>query len=319
MRNSLFSKDGVVTLDVVNDFAKNNPKELILLCEEYYQNQVDTAVSNVINKNGADIVLLAGPSGSGKTTTAKKLSEGFIKNGKHAVYISLDDFFVNREDLPKLANGKTDFESVNTLDIKEIRNCFLNLLSGKEAVVPSFDFVSGKRDVNKAQKIKIEKNDIVIVEGLHALNPQLTDGISLDNSGFYKLFVNPESQISLVGGKPVLKRRSLRLMRRMIRDYYFRGSTPSNTLNMWQGVCDEENKSIIPFKSTADFLIDTAHFYEPCVYHNYLLPIINKEKAENKHHEEILNSLAEKLELFYDLEMTIIPKNSMIREFVGKA
>lgn len=318
MKNILFNELGLLTADKVNSLAKSNFEMLVSLCENYYAEQIEKIANLLISDNRYKIVLLAGPSGSGKTTTARKISEKIIDGGKNAVYVSLDDFFLNREDLPKLPNGETDFESVNTLDIAEIRKCFGLLLSGKQASIPFFDFITGKRDPEKAKVLETGENDIVIVEGLHAINPELTRGIEeFGDKGFYKLFVNPLSQICAEDGTAILKRRNLRLMRRMIRDYYFRGSSVENTLNMWQGVCSEEIKNIIPFKDTADCIVDTTHFYEPCIYHHFLLPILEKSKVTLPEHKKMLDELKAKLEVFYDAPMGIVPKNSMIREFIG--
>lgn len=318
MKNILFNQNGIVTADNVNFLAENDLVNFVSACEEYYVGQIEKIASLLLSDNRYKIVLLAGPSGSGKTTTARKLSEKIIEGGKNAVYVSLDDFFLNREDLPKLENGETDFESVNTLDIAEIRKCFGLLLSGEKTAIPYFDFLTGKRDPQKARVLETDENDIVIVEGLHAINPELTHGIeALGNKGFYKLFVNPLSQICAEDGSAILKRRNLRLMRRMIRDYYFRGSSVENTLNMWQGVCNEEIKTIIPFKDTADCIVDTTHFYEPCIYHHFLLPILEKSSVTLPEHKKTLEELIAKLEIFYDAPSDIVPKNSMIREFIG--
>ena len=317
MKNILFNENGIVTDNIVNELAENDVSKLVSVCEKRYDDQLESVCKTLMDNENYKIVLLAGPSGSGKTTTAGKLAEKIKREGKNAVYISLDDFFLNREDLPRLPNGETDFESVYTLDIKEIHKCFSLLLSGKEALVPYFDFTSGKRQYEKGQKIILGDRDVVIVEGLHAINPELTNGIeAFDGKGFYKL--NPDSQIYTENGEPILKRRTLRMMRRMIRDYLFRGSSLENTLNMWQGVCREEIKTIIPFKDSADFVVDTTHFYEPCIYHHYLIPIIEKSEVENPEHARTLKDLAAKLDLFYDAPNDIVPENSMIREFIGK-
>ncbi len=318
MNNILFNENGQVTAAKVNKLAQKNVQKLVELCEGYYDGQLCDTADFLVSNPKYKIVLIAGPSGSGKTTTARKLSEKIIAAGKNAVYISLDDFFLDRDDLPKLENGETDFESVNTLDIDEIRKCFSRLLSGEIATIPYFDFVSGKREAARARNIETDENDIIIVEGLHAINPQLTSGVeAFGDKCFYKLFVNPSSQIHSDNGDKILKRRNLRLMRRMIRDYFFRGSSLENTLNMWEGVCREEIKSIIPYKDTADCIIDTTHFYEPCIYHHYLLPIIEKSDSFKEEHAKILSELSDKLEIFYDAPASVVPLNSMIREFIG--
>ena len=318
MKSILFNEKGIVTVDKVNSLAQNDLKGLISLCEDYYNGQIEKIANLLIGDNSYKIVLLAGPSGSGKTTTARKLSEKLILGGKNAVYVSLDDFFLNREDLPILENGETDFESVNTLDIAEIRKCFSLLLSGEKTTIPHFDFITGKRDPDAAKLLETGENDIVIVEGLHAINPELTQGIdAFGNKGFYKLFVNPLSQICSEDGTAVLKRRNLRLMRRMIRDYYFRGSSVENTLNMWQGVCSEEIKNIIPFKDTADCIVDTTHFYEPCIYHHYVLPILDNSEVTSDEHKKMLKELRQNRDVFYDAPADIVPIDSMIREFIG--
>jgi len=318
LNNILFNQDGIVTEKAVNKLAESSISDFVALCEKRYDDQLEKVSNRLVSSKRYKIVLLAGPSGSGKTTTARKLSEKIREGGKNAVYISLDDFFLDRDKLPKLPNGETDFESVYTLDIDEIRKCFSLLLSGERAFIPHFDFASGKRQPEKADAFVAGENDIIIVEGLHAINPELTNGIdAFGGKGFYKLFVNPDSQIYSEDGTPILKRRSLRMMRRMIRDYFFRGSSLENTLNMWEGVCREEIKTIIPFKDTADTVIDTTHFYEPCIYHHYLLPIMEKSKVANPKHAETLKDLAARLDLFYDAPSEVVPADSMIREFIG--
>ena len=319
MKNILFSENVVVTDKMINDFAENSLAEFVAACEKRYDDQISRLANLLVASKEYKIVLLAGPSGSGKTTTARKLSEKIIAGGKNALYVSLDDFFLNREDLPKLPSGETDFESVYTLDIEEIRKCFSLLLSGKKASIPYFDFLEGRRDPDRARDFTAGENDIIIVEGLHAINPELTNGIdAFGGKGFYKLFVNPDSQIYKEDGTKALKRRTLRMMRRMIRDYFFRGSSLENTLNMWEGVCREEIKTIIPFKYSADTVVDTTHFYEPCIYHHYLIPIIKKSQISNPKHAQTLAELTACLDVFYDAPSEIVPENSMIREFIGE-
>jgi uridine kinase len=304
---------------MINDFAKNSLAEFVAACEKRYDDQISRLANLLIASKEYRIVLLAGPSGSGKTTTARKLSEKIIAGGKNALYVSLDDFFLNREDLPKLPSGETDFESVYTLDIEEIRKCFSLLLSGKKASIPYFDFLEGRRDPERARDFTAGENDIIIVEGLHAINPELTNGIdAFGGKGFYKLFVNPDRQIYKEDGTTALKRRSLRMIRRMIRDYYFRGSSLENTLNMWEGVYREEIKSIVPLKPFADIVVDTTHFYEPCIYHHYLLPILEKTEFTNEEHAKTMKSVVEMLRDFYDAPASVIPKDSLLREFVGE-
>lgn len=319
MKNITFSKSENVTLEKINYLAKENISEFVLGCEKYYDNQLNEVINRIMGCEYCKIILLAGPSGSGKTTTANKLTEKLKEKGKNALFISLDDFFLNREDLPILENGETDFESVNTLDISEIRKCFGLLLSGKKANIPYFDFKSGKRDNSKSREICIGENDIIIVEGLHAINPQLTDGIdAFDGKGFFKLFVNPGMQIFNEKGEIVLRKRQIRLIRRMIRDYLFRGSSVENTLNMWEGVNREEMKSIIPFMPTADYVVNTIHYYEPCIYHHYLLPILKESKVTDDKHKKTVSELVKSLDLFYEAELSVVPHNSMIREFIGE-
>ncbi len=320
MKNIIFNTDVNVTDNVINELSKNSLSDFVLACEKRYDEQLCRLANLFVGSKEYKIVLLAGPSGSGKTTTARKLTEKIKEGGKNALYVSLDDFFLNRENLPKLPNGETDFESVYTLDIAEIRKCFSLLLSGKEAFIPHFDFLAGKRAPDKARSFTAGENDIIIVEGLHAINPELTNGIdAFGGKGFYKLFVNPDSQIYREDGTKALKRRTLRMIRRMIRDYYFRGSSIENTLNMWEGVCREEIQNIIPFKDSADTVIDTTHFYEPCIYHHYLLPIIKESKVTREEHKQKIKELISCLDGFYDAPCEVVPKDSMIREFIGEA
>ena len=318
MSSILFNGRGQVTEKVINTLAKNNPAELIAGSEDYYNTQLFDICQRIVKSEDIRIILISGPSGSGKTTTAQKLSRCLAAGGRNAVCLSLDDFFYNRDALPRLTNGETDFESVNTLDIPEIRRCFVRLLAGEPAVIPYFDFVTGKRIAEKQREIACEEKDLIILEGLHGLNPLLTDGIETQGRGFLKIYVNPMSQIVSESGKPVLRRRSLRLMRRMIRDYQFRGSSPENTLRMWDGVCREEIKTIADYCARADFILDTTHFYEPCIYHHFLPTMIAENPVSTPQYRETLQGLLQKLDDFENLPLERVPEQSMIREFIGE-
>ena len=249
-------------IEYINMEAKNDPMGLILRTEERYKRIVETTVEDCLERaDGRLVIMLAGPSASGKTTTAHKLKDCFRAHGVDCHVISLDDFYLNREDIPGYSEGEPDYETVYALDLKLIDSCLESLLSGEETYVPSFNFEKGCRD-DEANYFRLGERDVVIVEGLHALNPIVTE--NLPEEFLYKIYISVSSRIYNEESEDIiLNKRNLRFIRRLIRDYKFRASSVDNTYKMWDSVRMGEDKYLFAFKDYADLRINTIHILIP--------------------------------------------------------
>ena len=305
------SKKIKVDIESVNKMAEADAAELVQKSEEDYIAGVCKTAKYLESHRRYKVALISGPSGSGKTTTAMKLAEELEEIGMHAVTVSLDNFFKNREDVPLLPNRRNDYESINTVDVDCFNRCISKLLETKHAKFPLFNFVKGVREEDVID-IKSNGDSVIIIEGIHALNPVITKGHSDD---FLKLYVCPEEEF-YNGKERVLSSRNLRLIRRTIRDHKFRGSSAENTFNMWVEVCVGEEKNVIPYKPEADIVLNTVHLYEPLIYSDYLLPIL-KEIGEKSEFYPKAQELIVILSQFSKLSPEQIPNDSMLREFIG--
>ncbi len=304
---------GRISLERNNRLAEEEPQRFVEESERAYQSQLETIASHIReNREQCRIVLLAGPSASGKTTTASKLRKQLEKLGIQSVYVSLDNFFLNRDEVPLLPDGMKDLESIRALDLDCLNRFFSDLLQTNRASIPIFDFNTGCRS-EKTVALEIDRNSVVIIEGIHALNPVITEGHY--NGSFCKLYISPKSEYESEG-KIVLNSRNTRLIRRMVRDFQFRGASPEHTMQMWKHVVEGEDLYIRPFRTTADFWIDSFHAYEPMIFHHFLLPILDGTGADSPYHAKFVQ-LREILDLFYDMEKSAVPADSLLREFIG--
>ncbi|MBR5496208.1 MAG: hypothetical protein IKV58_02345 [Oscillospiraceae bacterium] len=307
-------KKGVnIEIERVNQKAKADLNTMICENEKFYKDQLDKIAEHIMsNKDKIKMVLLAGPSGSGKTTTSNKLCDLLGKYGIKAFTISLDDFFKNRENLPVLPNGKPDYESLATLDVDEITRCFGEILSSGESDLPMFDFVAGKRTQNR-KNVSVKNGEIIFVEGIHALNPVLTPDAYRDN--ILKLYISTKSQFTNKG-KTVMGSTDLRLVRRMIRDFKFRGASAHDTLYMWPEVCEGENKYIKPFRDSADAWINSVHDYEVLVYKEILVSMLDNMDTFSEYYDD-MQSVISMLGAFGQIDHNLVPEDSLLREFLG--
>ncbi len=310
--NSSFEPAVRYDLTDVNELARQDPIAFVRRCEEEYAAQVQTLAGFLKNSGQIKFIMIAGPSASGKTTTSLKLRQELERMGIRSVAISLDNFLFDRETLPILEDGTRDYESIATLDIGLLNRCLEELLTNNRSNLPIFDFVSGLR-LKTPQEMTITGEHVVIIEGLHALNPAITDNQYKDR--FLKVYISPQVEV-YEGGRQLLDGQTLRLMRRMIRDFKFRGSDPENTFHMWKNVCKGEKLYIDPFRKDADYLVNSLHLYEPSVYHHDLVPILRQVKQQSKFYSRS-RELVQILEDFDDLDFDLVPKDSMIREFLG--
>ena len=291
-------------LSLINKEAKDNLSELIDTSEYLYKSQVRHIVKEIVELN-TRIVLLAGPSSAGKTTTSHLIRESLKTQGIDSFVVSLDDFFKNREDTPRLPDGSYDFESINAIDLVYLNKFVDDLLEKREAKMPIFDFLTGKRKPDLVD-VKLSEHTVVIFEGIHALNPTL---IQNHESDIYKIYICVNSNF-FIGKQIIIPAKRLRQMRRLIRDHYFRGHSPSRTFELWANVVRGEDTYIKPFKTTANYILDSTHMYEPLLYANYLAPLLKDME------EEEAKELYSMLKKCGKLKKDVIPKDSLLNEFI---
>lgn len=301
------------TLQTINDLALNNPKELVKRAEAHYERELAAVAERIADNDDIKIAALAGPSASGKTTTAHILCEKLRALGEEPEIISLDDFYLPVDELPLLEDGTRDIESVNALDIPLLNKCFNEIIESGKTVLPKFNF-SNKTRILEAREIDVSGRGIAIVEGLHALNPIIADLVPRKN--IFKAYISVNRGIEKEDGSKLLSSKQIRLARRVLRDRTFRGTPVNETLSLWQGVVEGEEKYLYCFKDTADVQIKTLHLYEPCLYRNELLKLTQEVKDETPFKGYFLKT-AKALERFVPIDISLLPPDSLITEFLG--
>lgn len=286
--------------------------EVIHLAEAYYDSQL-SEIADEISKSSRDIklVLLAGPSSSGKTTTAKKLSIYLKSKGYVTHALSIDDYFVDREKTPKDEFGEYDFESLACVDTKLFNEHLTKLLNGEEVLLPTYNFITGKREFHNF--LKLGDKDIIIIEGLHALNDALTKSIDRDNK--YKIFISPLTQLNLDDHNYV-HTSDIRKLRRIVRDARTRGKLAHDTLGMWSKIKKGEVENIYPYQDTVDKIVNSALSYEVSVLKVYAEPLLFNIEEDDATYPEALR-LINFLRNFLPISSDLIPPDSVIREFIG--
>lgn len=294
---------------VINDKIES----LVNVNETYYNNQLNKCAKDII-ANNMNIVMLAGPSSSGKTTTAKKLAIQLAVLGKDAYVISTDDYFVDRNKTPLDENGNKDFESIDAIDLHSLNEDLLDLLEGKEVILPSFNFIKGIRTLSN-KKIKMKDNTILIIEGIHALNPKLTDYIPEKNK--YKIYVSVLTGINIDSTNRISSTET-RLIRRIVRDNKYRGYDTLETLKSWDKVKLGEQKYIFPYQNRADFYVDSSLIYEYNALKKYAIECF-KQVSKNSKYYYMVDRLENILSYFVEIGNTkIIDDHSILREFIGE-
>jgi len=300
-------------IEYINELARDNPQAIVARAELRYRNIVNNIAERALDEPGRKIVMLSGPSSSGKTTTARRLADTFTSLGMDTHVISLDDFYLNREQIPGYAEGNPDYETVEALDLPYLSETLQSLMSGAETDMPSFDFTVGRRS-DKYNTLTLDKNDAVIVEGLHALNPVIASG--LDTHRVMKIYINVSSRIYDNKGKIILNRRNIRFVRRMIRDYNFRASSVNNTFQLWDNVLRGEDLYLFPYKDFADFRINSIHLCEPCLFRDTAIELLESAELDDEFQSDA-RRLINSLKKFQSLSSELVPKDSLLREFIG--
>lgn len=262
-------------------------------------------------KDKIKVVLLSGPSSSGKTTTAKKLALYLKTLGLRPHQLSLDDYFLDRDKTPLDEEGKPDYESIRAIDTKLFNNQMSKLLNGTLVVTPTYNFITGKKEFTNT--LKIEENDILIVEGLHALNDEISKEIPSKNK--YKIYISPLIYLNIDGDNRI-SLTDIRLLRRMVRDARTRGHTPSKTLSVWQDVRRGEENYVFPYQDDADVIFNTFLVYELGVLKTYVEPLLYSVSPEDPEYHTAIR-LLEILKLVLPIPNEEVPKLSILREFIG--
>ena len=258
------------------------------------------------------LILISGPSSSGKTTFSKRLSVQLMANGIRPYPVSLDDYFVNREQTPRDANGEYDYESLYALDLDFFNQQLQSLLNGEEVELPRFNFTTGKREMS-GTRLKIDENMILILEGIHALNPELTAHLPAESK--FKIYVSALTTI-LLDNHNYIPTTDNRLLRRIIRDFKYRGYSAEETISRWPSVRAGEDKWIFPYQENADVMFNSALLFELAVIKDYAEPILRKVPNNRPEYSEAYR-LRKFLEYFVPLQDKELPPTSLLREFLG--
>ncbi len=302
------------TVADLNDLVNSGKvRELIRVNEALHEKKY-AQVADMVCERGAKAVMLAGPSSSGKTTSANRLATQLRVHGKKPILMSLDDYYVNRDSIQPGPDGKLDLEHINTIDTELFRCHLTGLLSGKEVELPTFNFLTGKREW-KGHRLKLHRDTVIIIEGLHALNPVLLPK-ELDSKLVFKLYVSALLPLNLDNHNRIPSS-YLRLLRRTVRDYENRGASVEHTLSMWDSVRRGEERWIFPYQENADMIFNSSTIYELAVLKNHIFPLLTAVEPEQSCYEAV-RGIVKILNYVQSADVdNEIPPTSLVREFIG--
>ena len=310
------SWQSILGIRTVGDFNQaidaNYSTGIINISEALQEKKIAKIAEEIASRKGVKLVLLAGPSSSGKTTSCKRLSIQLAVNGLKPLQISLDDYFVDREKTPKDASGEYDYESIYALDLDLINEQFNALFRGEEVELPKYDFQSGKSK-KSGNKLKMTDNNVLVVEGIHALNPELTAHIPQEQ--IFRVYASALTTI-LLDNHNYIPTTDNRLLRRIIRDYKYRGVSAQETIHRWPSVRAGENKWIFPFQENADAMLNTAMLYELAVIKTQAEPLLQQVPENCEEYAEAYR-LLKFLKYFKGIPYNNLPPTSLLREFLG--
>ena len=304
-------------LQDINRGLRTDPAGYLARCDHAYQGRIEAAVDQILARmKDSPIVLLSGPSGSGKTTTAMKLEQELERRGVNSHTISMDNYYktLNRKTAPRTPEGDIDYESPKLLDLDLLDETFTRLSRGDWVVVPKYEFARQMRNDSRGTFLKLDKNEIAIFEGIHALNDDIA-GRHPEATGLY---ISARSNV-LEGEAVRFKSTWMRISRRAVRDYNFRGTDLLETLLMWYNVRRGEKTYISPFKNRANIVIDSSLPYEPSVFAHYAAALgeaVDQIPRDNPRHQEF-HDLVDAFRYFEPVDLDLVPPESLIREFIG--
>ena len=301
-------------LQEINKRIQTDVTEFLAECDQSYAQRVSLAADRILgNLERSPIVLLSGPSGSGKTTTAMKIADELRRRGVNSHAVAMDNYFktLNRRMAPRTPEGDIDYESPLCLDMDLLDQHFKALARGEEIVIPRFEFARQMRNDSMGTPLKLEKNEIAIFEGIHALN----DDIAGRHPEAAKLYISARSNVN-EGAILRFKGTWMRLTRRAVRDYNFRGTGVAETLEMWANVRRGEKLYISPSKNRADIIFDSSLPYEVSVMRNYAVPLLQAVPEDNVRHDELLELIGA-FQYFEPIDPELVSRDSLLREFIG--
>ena len=290
----------------------NKITDFIQMNEILYDQNMENIALRVANNRKIKAIFISGPSSSGKTTTSKKLELYLKSYGLDTLVLSTDDYFVEREESPRKEDGSYEFEIVDAIDFRLFSSHIKKLLSGEEVVIPTYNFITGKKEF-KRKPISMKKNQILIVEGLHAISEKLNG--TIDSKNKLKLYISPFMPLALDRHNHI-QTTDIRLIRRMVRDYNHRGYSAQETLTNWMGMRNSEVKYIYPYQREADIIVNTALAYEIGVLKTYVEPLLYSVSKDSEYYEEAIRIL-NFLKCFINIPSEKVPNKSVLREFIG--
>lgn len=304
---------GVSYIKDLNKIIKENDYKSLIQMFEYLHTKKINSIACEINDTKKRIILIAGPSSSGKTTFAKRLVAELTALGHDPLYMGTDDYFVDRSETPVDENGEYDFENLDAMDVELFNDNMNDLLAGKEVDMPTFDFMEGRKIFGK-RMTKISEDQVIVIEGIHALNGEMSKYISDDQK--FKIYISPLTQLNIDDHNRI-HITDVRLLRRMIRDSRTRGNSVKDTINQWPKVRRGEDKNIFPYNGEADVLFNSAHLYELAVLKNHVEPLLKEVTKEDSEYADAVR-LLDFLSFFLPItDDESIPSNSLLREFIG--
>ena len=301
-------------LQEINRRIQSDVVEFLAECDENYAQRVALAADKILsNLEQSPIVLLSGSSGSGKTTTALKIAEELQRRGVNTHAVAMDNYFktIHPKTAPRTPEGAIDYESPLCLDMELLDQHFTALTNGEEIIIPKYEFVRQMRNDSRGTPLKLGKNEIAVFEGIHALN----DEITAQHPEATKLYISARSNVN-DGAVLRFKGTWMRLTRRVVRDYNFRGTDATDTLDMWANVRRGEKLYISPYKNKADIMFDSSFPYEVSVMKHYALPMLQSIPEENVRRAELID-MAQAFQYFEAIDPALVAKDALLREFIG--
>lgn len=313
--DDIYKALGVCNLDQINKkIREGKSKELILIAEALHEKKISQIADEVAKNKKKRIILIAGPSSSGKTTFAKRLGIQLHLNGIKPKTISVDNYFVEREETPIDEDGKPNFEALEAVDLQLLNDDLTKLLNGEEIQMPTFNFKTGHKEY-LGNTMKLEKDEVLVMEGIHCLNDELTPAIPKEQK--FKIYISALTVLNIDYYNRI-STTDTRIIRRTVRDNQFRGYNAKKTLGAWASVTAGEEKNIFPYQEQADVMFNTSLIYEINALRNYALPLFEQITPEDDEYSEA-KRLCKFLKYFEPIDTEYIPKNSLLQEFLGNS
>lgn len=304
---------GISNVGELNDaISTGRANDVMLVNEALQEGKIGKMAETILNNPEKRLIMIAGPSSSGKTTFSHRLSVELMVHGLKPHPIACDDYFKNREDTPREENGDYDFESIEAIDVEQFNKDMLDLMAGKKVNMPTYNFKTGKREY-RGKTLKLDKEDILVIEGIHGLNDEFSKSLPKKNK--FKIYISALTQLSIDKHNRI-HTTDLRLLRRIVRDARTRGNTAEDTLARWASVRAGEEKNIFPFQEEADAMFDSSLIYELSVLKQYAEPLLFGIHETSPYYKEA-NRLLKFLNYFLGMPSDVVPKNSLVREFIG--